>query len=67
MTHITTLTFHSDEMETLIDALEADHDDYAEAAKEATEEGDTEEAAELSAAAQRVHTLLQKVRGASND
>ena len=67
MNDITTLTFHSDELEVLIDALEADHDDYAEAAKEATKEGDTEEAAELSAAAQRVQALLRKVRGANND
>lgn len=67
MNNITTLRFHPDEMEVLIDALEADHDDYTEAAKEATKEGDTEEAADLSAAAQRVQALLRKIRGACDD
>lgn len=62
MPDTTTLTLTSDECEIIVDALEADLEDYLEAAREAHEEGNREEATTFGEAAQRVRTLLDKVR-----
>lgn len=67
MTDDVHLSFSPDELVVLIDALEADFDDYSEAAEEATGEGSVDQASDLTDAALRVRSLLQKVRGASND
>jgi hypothetical protein len=61
------LAFAPDELAILIDALEADLEEYTDAANEAREEGSTDQANELAEAALRVQAVLQKVRGASND
>lgn len=67
MTDLTHLALRTEELAVLVDALEADLEDYSEAAEEAKGEGAADLAAEFGAAAQRVQALLQKVRGASND
>jgi hypothetical protein len=61
------LALEPDELAIVIDALEADMDDYVEAAKEAKAEGDVEQATDLAEAALRVQAVLQKAREASND
>jgi hypothetical protein len=61
------LSFSPDELAVLIDALEADFEDYTEAAQEATAEGSAEQATDLADAALQVQAVLQKVRGAHND
>lgn len=67
MTDLTHLALRAEELTVLVEALEADLEDYTEAAGEARDEGAADLAAEFGAAAQRVQALLQKVRGASND
>lgn len=61
------LSFSPDELGVLIDALEADYEDYTEAAQEAIAEGSVEQATDLTEAASHVQAVLQKVRGAHND
>jgi hypothetical protein len=67
MVKLTHLTLDDDEIAVLVDALQADIEDYDDAAKEANDEGDLGQAREYALAAQRVLAVLQKVRGASND
>jgi hypothetical protein len=64
MTELTNLAFNDDEIAILVDALEADFEDYDEAAKEANVEGDVAQSRDLAAAAHRVQAVLLKVRGA---
>lgn len=67
MTDLTHLALRPEELTVLVEALEADFEDYTEAAEEAKDEGAADLAAEFGAGALRVQALLQKVRGASND
>jgi hypothetical protein len=67
MSDLANLTFDSDELAILFDALEADLEDYTDAANEAREEGSTDQANELAGAALRVQAVLEKVRGASKE
>ena len=67
MTDLTHLAFGPEEMTVLVDALEADLEDYVDAAEEAKDEGAVDEAAEFAIAAQRVRALLQRVRQAAAD
>ncbi len=65
MSQLTQLAFGEDEMEILIEALEADLEDYVEAAQEAREAGQPDEGDEFAAAAENVQALLQKVLDAA--
>jgi hypothetical protein len=67
MTQLTHLALHAEEMAVLIDALEADLDDYMEAAEEARDEGKADQAKKLTDSAQRVRAVLGKVRGSSSE
>jgi hypothetical protein len=67
MTDHVQLSFSPDELAVLIDALEADLEDYTEAAQEAAADGSAEDASEFRDAASHVQAVLQKVRGAHND
>lgn len=64
MTDLTHLAFGPEEMTILVDALEADLEDYVDAAEEAKDEGAADQVAEFEIAAQRLRALLQKVRQA---
>jgi hypothetical protein len=67
MTDHVQLSFSPDELGVLIDALEADFEDYTEASQEAAAEGSADQATDLKDAALQVQAVLQKVRGAHND
>jgi hypothetical protein len=58
------LTLDASEVEILVDALEADLEDYIESAKEAGEEGSREQAQTFAEAATQVESVLRKVRAA---
>lgn len=57
-----TLTFTTDEIEMLVDALEVDLEGYAEAAKEARMNNNREDIVTFSEAATRVQVLMEKLR-----
>lgn len=56
------LTLTADETELVIDALEADLDDYLEEARETRAAGDGEQAAIFSEAADRIRALLSTLQ-----
>lgn len=57
-----TLSFTTDEIEMLVDALEVDLEGYAEAAKEARMSNNREDIVTFTEAATRVQTLLERLR-----
>jgi hypothetical protein len=57
-----TLSFTTDEIEMLVDALEVDLEGYAEAAKEARMNNSREDIVTFTEAATRVQTLLERLR-----
>lgn len=62
MADTVTLTFTSDELEMLVDALEVDLEGYAEAAKEARMANNREDIVTFSEAATRIQVLIEKLR-----
>jgi hypothetical protein len=56
------LTLTEDETEILVDALEADMEGYLESAKEARGNNNREDVKTFSEAAERIKTLLGKIR-----
>lgn len=56
------LALTEEEVEMLIDALEADQEGYVEAAKEARGNNNREDVATFSEAAQRIDALMAKLR-----
>lgn len=56
------LTLTLDEAEIVVDALEADLEDYLEGAKEAREEGNAADAETFAEAAERIGSLLSTLR-----
>lgn len=56
------LKLSEDEIEMLIDALEADQESYAEAAKEARGNNSRDDVATFTEAAQRIDALMAKLR-----
>ena len=61
------LTLSADELSIFVDALEAELEDYTDAAQEAKEEGQSGQAAAFNSAAKRVLAVLEKMRGLSAD
>lgn len=57
-----TLTFSTDEIEMLVDALEVDAEGYADAAKEARLNNNREDIVTFTEAATRIQVLLEKLR-----
>ena len=57
-----TLTFNEDEVEMLVDALEADMEGYIEAAKEAADSGNKADVETFSEAAERIQALLSRIQ-----
>ena len=57
-----TLTFSTDEIEMLVDALEVDAEGYADAAKEARLNDNREDIVTFTEAATRIQVLLEKLR-----
>jgi hypothetical protein len=57
-----TLSFTTDEVEMLVDALEVDLEGYAEAAKEARMNNSREDIVTFTEAAARIQTLIEKLR-----
>lgn len=57
-----TLTFSTDEIEMLVDALEVDAEGYADAAKEARLNNNREDIVTFTEAATRIQMLLEKLR-----
>ena len=62
-----TLKLTQDEVEILVDALEADMEGYVEAAKEARGNTRREEVATFTEAAQRIQALLNRVQELVDD
>lgn len=56
------LSFTDDELEILVDALEADHEGYVEAAKEARGNNNRADVATFTEAAQRIEGLMKRLR-----
>ena len=56
------LSFTTDEIEMLVDALEVDLEGYAEAAKEARLNNNREDIVTFSEAATRIQVLIEKLR-----
>ena len=56
------LSLSTDEIEILVDALEADMEGYVEAAKEARGNNNREDVATFTEAAQRIQTLMAKLQ-----
>ncbi|MDE1916495.1 MAG: hypothetical protein KGJ57_09655 [Sphingomonadales bacterium] len=56
------LSLSDDELEILIDALEADMEGYLDSAKEARGNNNREDVATFTEAAQRIATLIEKLR-----
>lgn len=67
MSDTVTLKLTTDEIEMLVDALEADMEGYVEAAKEARGNSRREEVATFTAAATRIQTLLAKLQDLVED
>jgi hypothetical protein len=57
------LTLTEDEAEMIVDALEADREDYMEAAKEARGNNNREDVKTFTEAAERIQGLIAKLRG----
>lgn len=57
------LTLTEDEVEILVDALEADLEGYVESAKEARGNGNRADVATFTEAAQRIQALITKLQG----
>lgn len=57
------LSLSEDEVEILVDALEADLEGYVEAAKEARGNGKREDVQTFTEAAQRIQALMGKLQG----
>ncbi|WP_333606079.1 hypothetical protein [Novosphingobium sp.] len=62
MTKAIPLSLTSDEIEMLVDALEADLEGYVEAAKEARGNGNREDVTTFTEAATRIQTLMTKLQ-----
>ncbi|MFC0686961.1 MULTISPECIES: hypothetical protein [Sphingomonadaceae] len=62
MTDSISLTLSPDEVEMLVDALEADLEGYVEAAKEAREDGNKEDLETFAEAATRIQGLLTRLQ-----
>ena len=61
------LSLTTDEIEILVDALEADLEGYVEAAKEARGNNKRDDVATFTEAAQRIQTLMAKVQDLIGD
>ncbi|WP_334182793.1 hypothetical protein [Novosphingobium sp.] len=62
MTDSITLSLSSDEIEIIVDALEADLEGYVEAAKEARGNNNREDVTTFTEAATRIQTLMTKLQ-----
>ncbi|WP_067734755.1 hypothetical protein [Novosphingobium naphthalenivorans] len=62
MTDTISLSLTADEIEMLVDALEADMEGYVEAAKEARGNNNREDVTTFTEAATRIQTLLSKLQ-----
>lgn len=62
MTKTISLKLSQDELEILVDALEADMEGYVEAAKEARGNNNREDVATFTLAAQNIQTLMAKLQ-----
>ncbi len=62
MTDSITLTLSPDEIEMIVDALEADLEGYVEAAKEAREDGNKEDLTTFAEAATRIQGLMTRLQ-----
>ena len=62
MTETITLSLTSDEIEMLVDALEADLEGYVESAKEARGNGNRADVETFTEAATRIQTLMSKLQ-----
>ena len=67
MTDTVSVNLSQDELEILVDALEADMEGYVEAAKEARGNTRHEEVKTYSEAAQRIEVLLLRLQGLIED
>ncbi|WP_227688203.1 hypothetical protein [Sphingopyxis yananensis] len=56
------LSFTEDELEMIVDALEADMEGYIEASKEARDAGNKEDVDTFSEAAERIQSLLTRLQ-----
>lgn len=62
MAENTNLSFNADELEMIVDALEADMEGYIEASKEARDAGNKEDVETFSEAAERIQGLLTRLQ-----
>lgn len=62
MAENTNLSFNADELEMIVDALEADMEGYIEASKEARDTGNKEDVETFSEAAERIQGLLTRLQ-----
>lgn len=67
MTDTITLTLSSDEVEILVDALEADLEGYVEAAKDARGNGNGADVETFTDAAMRIQNLMSKLQDLVED